>query len=105
MIGLVVFVLAIVVVLLTSLIKQFQWNTQATHLVAVVLSVVGGAVGVLAANGWDPSAFQGSTLLATALAVYAGSQLLYNFILKGTSPGQQLDAKLTAIGSSHTPGG
>lgn len=104
MIGLVVFVLAVVVVLATSLIKQFGWKSQLTHGVVVVLSVVGGAVGTLGAHNWDFSQFQGGALAATALAVYGASQLLYNFILTGTDFGQNLDAKLTAVGSDSSPG-
>lgn len=97
-IGLLVFVLAVAVTLLTSLFKTVKLSAKWKSLIAVVLSVVAGAVTVWAANGGD---FSSVNVIEAVALVYAASQVIYNFILKGTS----LDARLEAVGSGNTPTG
>lgn len=80
--GWVVAGLAVAVVLLTSLFKNVDWSDKVKNLVAVVFSVVGGAVSVWLSGGFDGAV----DVLQTSLLVYGASQLLYAFILKGTKP-------------------
>lgn len=82
---------AVVVVLLTSVLKNVEWSSRVTNLIAAVLSVVGAVVTVLAANGWSVDSFTDGNVLEIALIVYGGSQLIYNFILKGTAVSEALD--------------
>lgn len=93
MLGLVVLVVAVLVVLLTSLFKNVGWSTRTKTLLATVLSVVGAAVGTLAANGWTLAVFATLDPFAVALSVYGLANLFYNFILKGTEP----EAKLANV--------
>jgi len=90
MTGLIVLVVAVAVVLATSLFKNVDMSDKVKNLIATLLSVVGGVVTVLGTNGWDFSGFDGGDVLGTVLIVYGAAQLIYNFILKGT----QVDAKL-----------
>lgn len=92
MTGIIVIVVAVLVVLLTALLRNVEWSGRVTTVLATVLSVVGGVVTAFAANGWDVSQFGGADVLSTALAIYGSSQLLYNLILKGTSPIETLDS-------------
>lgn len=80
--------LSLAVTLLTSLFKTAGLSVKQKNLIATGLSIVAGAVAVYINNDGD---FSGSTLAATATAVYGGAQLAYNFILKGTG----LNAKLS----------
>ena len=90
MTGLIVLIVAVLVVLATSLFKNVNMSDKVKNLIATVLSVVGGVVTVLGTNGWDFTGFDGGDVLGTVLIVYGASQLIYNFILKGT----QVEAKL-----------
>ena len=90
MLGWVVFGLAIAVVLLTSLFKTIDLNSKVKALIAVVLSVAAGAVTVWITNGGD---FTASNIVQTVALVYAASQVIYDFILKGTA----LDNALTSV--------
>ena len=90
MTGLVVFGVAVLVVLATSLFKNVDMSSKVKNVIATVLSVVGGVVTVLGTNGWDVSAFTAGDVLGSALLVYGAAQLIYQFILKGT----QVDAQL-----------
>ncbi len=76
-------VLAIAVVLLTSLIKNMNWNAKAKNLVATLLSVAGA--GVFVAFSPDRSVNDFGDFFALATSAYGSSQLLYNFILRGTA--------------------
>jgi hypothetical protein len=80
--------LSLAVTLLTSLFKTASLSVKQKNLIATGLSIVAGAVAVYINNDGD---FSGSTIAATATAVYGGAQLAYNFILKGTG----LNAKLS----------
>jgi heme/copper-type cytochrome/quinol oxidase subunit 4 len=95
-IGWVIFGLAVAVVLLTSLFKTINLDPKWKSLIAVVLSVVAGAVTVWVSQGGD---FTTTNVVQSVTMVYAASQVLYDFVFKGTS----LDQMLTSIGSSDTP--
>jgi hypothetical protein len=88
--GLIVFGVAVLVVLATSLFKNVDMSSRVKNVVATVLSVIGGVVTTLGTNGWDFSSFTAGDVLGTVLIVYGAAQLLYQFILKGT----QVDANL-----------
>lgn len=88
--GLIVFGVAVLVVLGTSLIKNVNMSDKVKNLIATVLSVVGGVVTVLGTHNWDFNAFEAGDVLGTVLIVYGAAQLIYQFILKGTS----VEAKL-----------
>lgn len=90
MTGLIVFGVAVLVVLATSLIKNVDMGNKTKNVIATVLSVIGGVATVLGTNGWDFTGFESGDVLGTVLIVYGAAQLLYNFILKGT----HLEAKL-----------
>lgn len=98
--GIIILVVIVGVVLLTSLFKTVNMSTRTKTVLATALSVVGGVVADLSAKGFDVSQYQGVDILTAALVVYGGSQLIYNFIMKGTSAGAALDAKLEEVGSS-----
>ena len=82
MVGWVVFGLAIAVVLLTSVFKTIDLSSRVKALISVVFSVAGGAVTVWIAKGGD---FTATNVAESVALVYAASQVIYNFILKGTS--------------------
>lgn len=90
MTGLIVFGVAVLVVLATSLFKNVDMSDKIKNVVATLLSVVGGVVTVLGTHGWDFNSFTAGDVLGTVLIVYGAAQLIYQFILKGT----QVDAKL-----------
>ena len=98
-IGWVIFGLAIAVVLLTSVFKTIDLNTKVKALISVVLSVAAAAVTVWVAQDGD---FTTSNIVEVVSLVYASSQLIYNFILKGTSLDQRLES-VTIFGGSDTP--
>lgn len=80
--------LGLAVVLLTSLIKNVGWDGKAKNLVATVLSVAGAGVVVLLNPG--ESLNDGGDFMALATSAYGTSQLLYNFILRGTHVEEKL---------------
>ena len=86
----VAFGLAVAVVLLTSLFKTIDLDSRLKALLSVVFSVAAGAVSVVIALGGD---FTSTNLTEAVALIYAASQLIYNFILKGTA----LDSKLTSV--------
>jgi len=88
--GAIILGLILAVVLFTSLFKTVNMSAKTKNLIATILSVVGGVVADLAAKGFDVSQYVGVDILTAALVIYGGSQLIYNFIMKGTS----VDAKL-----------
>ena len=94
MLGLIIFVAAVLVVLGTSVVKQVNWSTKTKHTVAAVLSVIGGGVVAFADNGWDFSNFADSGTLTTIAAVYGGSQAVYQWFVKNSV----LDARLESVG-------
>lgn len=83
----VVAALALAVVLLTSLIKNVGWGNRAKNAVATVLSVI--SAGAIVLFGADVDLSPGN-LLNLTLAIYGSAQLIYNFILTGTTVEQRL---------------
>jgi hypothetical protein len=94
---LLLFVVIVIVVLTTSLLKLPWFSEQAKVLIATVVSVVGAGVHV-----WFTGDFDVADLTGTALQVFGGSQLIYKFLIEGTSSGKTLDDKLEHVGAgSH----
>lgn len=90
---LVLFGVAVVVVLLTSLFKQVEWDHRVKAGLATVVSVVAAAVATLATGD-----FSGENLLEASLVLYGISQAFYQLIFKGTTP----DNALVDVGHSET---
>lgn len=100
-IGWIIFGFAVVVVLLTSVFKTINLSTKTKALIALILSVAAGAVTVWVSQGGD---FSSSNIVEAVGLVYAASQVIYNFILKGTFLDQTLTAfSVAGKGSSDTP--
>lgn len=93
MTGLIVFGVALLVVLATSLFKNVDMSSRAKNVIATVLSIIGGGLTVVGTNGWDFSGFEAGDVLGTVLIVYGAAQAIYQFILKGT----ETDAKLEEV--------
>jgi len=72
----------VLVVLLTSLIKNVNWSFKGKAAVATVLSVLAAILALFMTGGW--AAFTSVALFQTFTAVYGSSQLIYQFIMKGT---------------------
>lgn len=95
----IVLVAGVLVTLLASLIKNSEWDHKYKATVATVLSVIAG---VAAAFVGVPVAELGtiaSNLPQFILSIYGTSQLLYQFILRGTT----LDDKLAEVGYANNP--
>lgn len=99
-IGWVIFALAVIVTLLTSLFKTVDLSSKWKSLIAVVLSVVAGGVTVWVAQGGD---FTTVNVVQAVALVYAASQIIYNFILKGSSIDQTLTS-VTPFGGNSSGG-
>lgn len=91
MTGIIVFAVALLVVLATSVIKTVDMSSKTKNLIATVLSVLGGGLTVIGTEGWDFSGFSGADVLSTVLIVYGAAQAIYQFILKGTSVEEKLE--------------
>lgn len=87
----------ILIVFLTSLLKNTNWNPKGKLAIATVLSVIGGAVAVITTGGW--AAFAALPLFSSISMVFTASQLLYKFILSGT----KLESSLAEV--KVLPGG
>ena len=93
--GIIILGLIVAVVFVTSLFKTVNMSVKTKNLIATILSVIGGIVTDLAAKGFDVSQYATVDILTAALVIYGGSQVIYNFLMKGSS----VDAKLESIGS------
>jgi len=100
MVGWLIFGLSVAVVLLTSVFKTINLSTKVKALISVVLSVAAAAVTVWVAQGGD---FSTVNIVEAVGLIYATSQLIYNFILKGTSLDQTLEAFTLGRSSGETP--
>jgi len=100
MYGWLVFGLAIAVVLLTSVFKTIDVNSKIKALIAVVLSIVAGAVTVWVTQDGD---FSSINITQAIALVYAASQVVYDFIFKGTSVDQALTSVTPFGGGSSSP--
>lgn len=89
----VLFAVIVAVVVVTSVVK-LPWFSQKTKVaVATVASVIASGVYV-----WFTGDFDVADFGATALTVFGGSQLIYQFILNNT----ELDDKLEHVGVKTT---
>ena len=79
----------------TSLFSKVDWSAKLKNMIAVVLSVVGGSLAVVAENDWSLENFASVDLLALVTVVYGLSQAVYQFITRGTP----LDNRLKEFGS------
>lgn len=93
--GFVIFGAIIAVVLLTSLFKNVEMGAKAKNLIAVVVSSVAGVLTDLSGRNFDFGSYAAADIMGTALIIYGASQLVYTFIMKGST----LDAKLEEVGS------
>jgi len=80
----------IVVTILTSVLKTINLDSRQRQSIAVVLSLLGGVA--LTWNQFDGD-YSTAHLTQTFAAVYASSQLIYQYLLSGTN----LDQVLTAF--------
>lgn len=95
MTGIVIFACIVLVVLGTSLFKNVQMSDKVKNAIAVVLSTIAGILTDLAGRNFDFGSYAASDIFGTALIIYGASQLVYNFIMKGTT----LDARLESVNS------
>jgi uncharacterized membrane protein len=77
-----IIVFVIVVNILTSLIKNIQWNWKYKAATATILSVLAAVLALFMTGGI--AAFTVPALFQTFTTVFASSQLIYQFIMKGT---------------------
>lgn len=84
------FAVAVVVVLVTSLVKQVEWSHRVKALMATVISVVAAAAATWAGGVFDPA-----NLLEASIALFGMSQAFYHLIFHGTVP----EDKLGAVGN------
>ncbi len=87
--------LALGVVLLTSLVKNASWSGKFVNIFATILSVAGA--GVLVVLSPDRSLNDAGDFMALATSSYGISQLIYNFIFKGTTVEKAL-ANVSIVG-------
>lgn len=83
----VLFGLAVLVVLATSLFKHVEWSHRTKALLATVLSVVAAAAATAAAGVFDPA-----NLVEASVALYGVSQAFYHLIFHGTVAEDRLEA-------------
>lgn len=76
-----VFVGIVVAVVLASSLLKFPWFSHKTRVTVATVIAVLGAAGHLLLTG----DFESTDLLATSLQVFGASQILYQFILDGSS--------------------
>lgn len=82
MLGLVIFIAAVCVVLLTSLFKNVNWTARTKNLIASVFSVAAAGISVWLLHGGNFNDV--GDFFQLAVSTYGASQLFYNFILNGT---------------------
>lgn len=78
----------IAVNLLTSLIKNVNWNWRGKAALATLLSVVGGVLALYLTGGL--AAFTAASLVQTVMTVYGSSQIIYQFIMRGSPVEEKL---------------
>lgn len=98
MTAVVIGVVAVLVVLATSLLKNVEWSDKAKNLIATVLSVVGGVATVFATGGF----VNATDVLTISGLVYAASQLIYTFIFKGFGLNTSLE-NVRVFGKNSAP--
>jgi uncharacterized membrane protein len=76
----VILIAAVLVVVVTSVIKNVTMENNTKNLIATVVSVVAGSVAVVVENG-GVDGFLSAGLMGTILTVYGAATLIYKFIL------------------------
>ena len=99
MIGAIVLAVVVAIVFATSLIKNVGMSDKIKNLIAVVLSTIAGVLIDLNAHAFDFSQYAAADIVGTVLTIYGGSQIIYQFILKGTA----LEAKLEEVALPGVP--
>lgn len=79
---------AVLAVVATSLVKNAGWSGKTKHLVATVVSTVIAAVLFLTELG----GVEDVNFVVGASSVHGMSQLIYNFVLKGTALNERLES-------------
>jgi hypothetical protein len=92
MFGLAVLITAVVVVIATSVIKNARLSTRVNSLIAAAVSVVAGAVGLLALHGFDLNTLVTTDLPQMIVSVYGSATAVYHFILKGSPLNDALES-------------
>lgn len=82
--GILVVVLAVVSTALTSLFTKLEWDGKTKNLVAVIFSSIAGGVLVATTGGLGALAAP-ADFLTLSTSVYGASQLVYKFLLQGTT--------------------
>lgn len=80
MYGIIVFVTAIIVIIATSLLKSVDFNKQTKSLIAVIVSVIAGAVAAVIQNGGFED-FTKTGLIGTILMVYGIATAIYQLVI------------------------
>ncbi len=78
--GLIILIAAVLVVVVTSVLKNVTMDNSTKNIIATVTSVVAGAVTVVIENG-GVDGFLSAGLMGTILTVYGAATLIYKFIL------------------------
>jgi hypothetical protein len=94
----IVVVAGVLVTLLTSVIKNVDWDYKHKALLATVLSVIAGVAGAFIGVPLAEVGSVVSNLPQFILSVYGSSQLIYQFIFSGSG----LERKLAGVGT-HDP--
>ena len=98
MFGLVILGTAVAVVLVHLLLKTANWSVNLNNNVALVTSVVGGVISIVAENGGFD--FAATSVLQSVVLVYGASQAVYKVLVAPTG----LDAVFTQqIGFTAKP--
>jgi threonine/homoserine efflux transporter RhtA len=79
--------LSVAVVLVTSILKTVDMSTKTKQVIAIVTSVLAGLVGLLVTGKLDNT----KDIAGAATAIYAASQVIYHFIISGTSLNDALE--------------
>jgi hypothetical protein len=88
--SLMMFIGAMGVVLTTSLLKMSEMAKRTKTAIATFVSIVASGLVV-----WMSGDVDASDLMPTVLQIFGGSQIVYRFVLDGTS----VDERLEAVGS------
>jgi hypothetical protein len=82
--------LAVLVVLATNVLKSVGWSASVKHLVATGVAVLAAVLGL-----WSNGTLDSVTdVVEGALMIHGASQVVYNFILRGTA----LNDKMESVG-------
>ena len=94
--GYAIAVAAVAVVLLTSFIKNVGWDSKTKHIIATGLSVTAAAL-----VSWQQGVLESpDDFVQAAFSVYGLSQLIYNFVLSGTTLNERLEG--ASLGRKRT---